>query len=85
MTDCYVIIAEWCVDYEQGHELVGCYPSEEAAKEAFADIVVDYVRSAAQNGYDVIEDTDGCFDSGMNGEYISDHIYVGIERCANFC
>ena len=31
----WVVVAEWCVDFENGLCIIGVYHSEEAAKKAF--------------------------------------------------
>lgn len=33
----WVIVAEWCVDYEGGYSVVGVYHSEDEACKAFTD------------------------------------------------
>ena len=75
----YVIFAEWCVDYEGGSCIVGVYHSEEKAKEAFRHRVdTDDKILANDYGYEIYEDSDTCFDSGENGEYVKDHITVQL-------
>lgn len=75
----YVIYAEWCVDYEGGSCIVGVYHSEEKAKEAFRHRVdTDDKILANDYGYEIYEDSDTCFDSGENGEYVKDHITVQL-------
>ena len=75
----YVIYAEWCVDYEGGSCIVGVYHSEKKAKEAFRHRVdTDDKILANDYGYEIYEDSDTCFDSGENGEYVKDHITVQL-------
>ncbi len=77
----YVVYAEWCVDYEGGHEIIGVYHSKEEAVEVFKNRVNSDDRLLAEEyGYTIYEDSDICFDSGEDGEYVKDHIYVGIEE-----
>lgn len=77
----YVVIAEWCVDYEGGHCIVGVYHSREEAVKAFKNRVDTDERILAEEyGYTIYDDTDDCFDSGEDGEYVKDHLYVGIEE-----
>lgn len=76
----YVIVADWCVDYQAGHSVVGVYTSEEAAIAALENRVSKDDRLLAEEyGYTVYEDTSRCFDAGIDGYYIQDHLYVGIE------
>lgn len=75
----WVIVAEWCVDYEGGHSVVGVYHSEDAAREALQNRVnTDDRLLAEEYGYKIYEDTPLCFDSGKDGEYLTDHITVSV-------
>ena len=76
----YVLVSEWAVDYETGHELVGLYNSEDDAKTALRKrVAIDEKPLADEYGYEIYTDTDTCFDAGRSGYYIADHLYVGIE------
>lgn len=75
----WVIVAEWCVDYEGGHSVVGVYHSEDAAREALQNRVnTDDRLLAEEYGYKIYEDTPLRFDSGKDGEYSTDHITVSV-------
>lgn len=75
----YVIISEWCVDYEGGCQVVGVFHSEAEALAAFAERVrIDDRLLANEYGYEIYEDSDREFDSGKEGYYCHDHITVKI-------
>lgn len=77
----YVIYAEWCVDYNGGSCVVGVYHSKEKAVAAFRKRVDSDDRLLAEEyGYEIYEDSDTCFDSGEDGEYVKDHISVFLEE-----
>lgn len=77
----YVIVADWCVDYQAGHRIVGVYTSEPSAIEALRKRVSEVERILAKiYKYKIYEDTETCFDSGVDGQYVQDHFYVGIEK-----
>lgn len=75
----WVIVAEWCVDYEGGHSIIGVYHSEDAACRAMQDRVnIDDRLLAEEYGYKIYEDSPLCFDSGKEGDYAIDHITVSV-------
>ena len=77
----WVVYAEWCVDYQAGHKIIGVCHSKEEAVEVFKSRVrSDYRLDAQENGYTIYDDTDSYFDSGDDGDYVKDHICVGIEE-----
>ena len=77
----WVVIAEWCVDYQGGFSVVGVFHSFEKAHDAFvARVESDDRKQAEENGYDILEDNDICFDSGKTGYYSQDHICVCIKE-----
>ena len=77
----YVVVAEWCVDYQAGHRVVGVYTSETDAVAALDKRVSSDDRLLAEEyGYKIYEDNKTCFDAGIDGYYIQDHLYVGIEE-----
>ena len=77
----WIVYAEWCVDYQAGHQIIGVYHSKAEALEVFKNRVNSDDRLLAKEyGYTIYEDSDICFDSGEDGEYVKDHIYVGIEE-----
>lgn len=76
----YVIVSDWCIDYEAGHRIIGVYTTElDAIKALKIQVDAENRKLAEMYGYYIYEDNDNCFDSGIEGEYISNHIYVGIE------
>lgn len=77
----WVVVAEWCVDYECGYSIVGVYHSEKAACEALQNRVnADDRLLAEEYGYEIYEDSPLCFDSGRDGWYGVDHITVSVCR-----
>lgn len=77
----WVIVAEWCVDYEGGYSVVGVYHSEDEACKAFTNRVSTDDRLLAEEyGYKIYEDSQMCFDSGRDGEYSTDHITVSVHK-----
>lgn len=81
MNYCYVLLSEWCVDYESGHEIVGVYDTEAKAITALKNRVDSDDRVLAEDyGYTIYEDSDVCFDAGEEGEYVSNHVCARIER-----
>ena len=81
MTTYFVILAEWCIDCEAGHTILGVYDSKEDAIEVLKTRVDTDDRPLAESyGYEVYEDSETCFDSGEDGQYVTNHIYVAIEE-----
>lgn len=79
-TQHWVIVADWCIDYQNGHEVIGVYHNELEAKKAFKDRVNSSDRvDADSNNYIIYEDTEFCFDSGQEGNYVVNHITVKLE------
>lgn len=77
----WVVIAEWCVDYQGGLTVVGVYHTPEDAHDAFMNRVESDDRILAEEyKYDIFEDTNTVFDSGKKGYYSQDHICVRIEE-----
>lgn len=77
----WVIVAEWCVDYQGGLEVVGVYHDPVMAKEEFRKRVDSDDRTQAEeNNYEILEDTDTVFDSGKEGYYSNDHIAVYLKE-----
>lgn len=77
----WIVYAEWCVDYQDGHQIIGVYHSKAEAVEALKNMVNSDDRLLAEEyGYTIYEDSDTCFDSGKDGEYVTDHIHAGIEE-----
>lgn len=75
----WVVVAEWCVDYEGGHCIVGVFHSEAEALAAFDKRVsTDDRLLANEYGYEIYEDSDRMFDSGKDGYYCHDHITVEV-------
>lgn len=77
----WIVIADWCIDYEGGHSVVGVYHTENAACKALQNRVNTDDRSLAEEyGYKIYEDSQLCFDSGRDGEYSIDHITVSVHK-----
>lgn len=75
----WVVVAEWCVDFENGLCIIGVYHSKEAAKKAFKHRVdTDDRIIAEKQGYDVIDETETDFEAYIDGEYSSNHVSVSI-------
>lgn len=79
MSKHWVVLAEWCVDYEAGHHIVGVFHSKKEAIDCLRHRVnIDDRLLAEEYGYEIYEDTDTNFDSGKEGYYIHDHIAVSV-------
>ena len=77
----FVVIAEWCVDYEEGYVVVGVYHTLEEAMEAFrCRVESDEKLLADEYGYEFYSDSDRLFDAGLDGYYSQDHLRVSIEE-----
>jgi len=75
----WVVVAEWCVDYEGGYSVLSVHHSENEAIVAMKKRVNEDDRILAeQYSYVIYEDSDLCFDSGRDGEYATNHISVSI-------
>ena len=75
----WVIVAEWCLDYQGDFSVVGVYHTFKEAQKAFKKRVdTDDRIFANQSGYKIFEDSPTTFDSGMDGYYCEDHISVKI-------
>lgn len=81
MEEHYIVTAEWCVDGDEGSEVVGVYHSLPIAQTAFKLRVNESERKEAEElGYEVFEDTPMLFDAGIDGFYGTDHMTVQIIR-----
>lgn len=77
----FVVIAEWCVDYEGGYAVVGVYHTLEEAIKAFKHRVEsDEKLLANEYDYEIYSDSDRLFDAGLYGYYSHDHLRVSIEE-----
>lgn len=75
----WVVVAEWCVDFEGGLDVIGVYHSEKAAKKAFKHRVdTDDRIVAKEHKYDVVDETETSFEAYIDGEYSTDHVSVSI-------
>lgn len=78
----YVVIAEKCADYTNGHEIVWVGNSETIAIQKLQERVNKDERLLAERcGYTIFEDSTHCFDSGNydEGYDVVDYVRVSIE------
>ncbi len=77
----YVIRSEWCIDGESGDEILGVYRDYKEALKAFKQRVKTSEREDALScNYKIFEDSDGCFEAGVEGFYATDHITLRIQE-----
>ena len=77
----YVVLARWCVEFENATCICGVYTNEEKAKAKLKERVdVEERDYAEEHGWTIYEDTDLCFDAGLDGEYCMNNICVSIEE-----
>lgn len=78
----YVVLCDWAVDQmgESGVSITGVAHTLEEAKEIFAKAVIDEKKYAEENGWEIFEDTDICFDAGEEGFYVAEHAHFYIEE-----
>ena len=76
----YVVLCDWAVNDAEGVNITGVAHSLEEAKEIFAKAVVDEKKYAEDNGWEIYEDLDVCFDAGEDGYYATEHAIFYIEE-----
>ena len=75
----YVVLTEWCVDYESGLGVLGVFTSKQEAIDAMRERVNSDERLLAEEyGYEIYEDSETCFDAGEEGYYVPNHMVVRI-------
>lgn len=75
----YVVLISWASDYEQGVGIVGVAHTLEEAKEIFNKNLEWEKNLAEENGWEVYENTETCFDAGKEGYYSQDHTRIYIQ------
>lgn len=83
----YVILCDWAIDSmcDSGVSILGIAHSLEEAKEIFAKAVIDEKKYAKENGWEIFEDTDVCFDAGEEGFYATEHTHFYIQEVEYKC
>lgn len=78
----YVVLCDWAESHgmTNGVDITSVVHSLEEAKEIFAKVVMDTKKYAKENGWEIYEDTDVCFDAGEEGYYASEHERFYIEE-----
>lgn len=77
----FVIVDEWCIDYEGGVQIVGTFKDEEKAKDVFKDYVGSCARvDSVDHNFSIETDTDTEFTAYLDGEYSCNHISVTIRE-----
>lgn len=81
----FVIYAEWSYDYMSGHSIAGVYKNFDNAVQAMKERV-DYCERIEAKEYDfeIYEDSQTCFDAGIDGYYSRDHVCVMIEQVTTY-
>lgn len=76
----YVVFHSWAADYEGGRTLIGVFHTPEDAQTAFDKKLVEEKKFAEEHGFVVFssEASTGCFDAGVEGEYVSNHTLLEI-------
>jgi len=75
----FVVLADWAVDYQTGHEIVGvCHDLKEAKDKFKKRVETDERVLAAQYGYEISVDDDCSFEAGKSGHYVGNHLFVEI-------
>jgi phosphoribosyl-dephospho-CoA transferase len=78
----YVVLCDWAVDNGEianGVDVTGVAHSLKEAKEIFAKAVVDEKKYAHDQGWEIYEDTDVCFNAGEEGYYAAEHVRFYIQ------
>lgn len=77
----FVIYAEWSYDYISGHSIVGVYKNFDNAVQAMKERVDHWERIKAKEcGFEIYEDSQTCFDAGIDEYYSRFHAFVTIEQ-----
>lgn len=76
----YVVISEWASGGESGFDIIGIAHFPEEAKEIFDGQISKEKEIAEDGGYEIIEDSDTCFDAGETGFYDSEHVSLYIKE-----
>lgn len=79
----WVIVSEWSVGYDSGHEVLGVYHNENDACEALKKLSDGERKFANDFGYEIYEDTPYCFDAGKDGEYATEHTFLTVTCVEN--
>lgn len=76
----YVVLHSWAADYEGGRTLIGVFHTPEDAQTAFDKKLVEEKKFAEEHGFVVFssEASTGCFDAGVEGEYVCNHTLLEI-------
>lgn len=77
----YIVLANWCE--EDGNCACGCdvYTTKEKAKAKLKEWVDVKERDyAKEHGWTIYEDTDLCFDAGLNGKYCMNNVCISVEE-----
>ena len=76
----YVVFLEWSSEGECGSNILGVAHSFEEANKIFNNTVEEEKEIAENNGWEIYEDSDFCFDAGEDGFYAGNHSKVSIEE-----
>lgn len=80
----YVVIYDWSNE-GMGNDLqiLGVYDTLEEAVIRFNECLSDEKEYAEEHGYKVFEESDTCYDAGIEGYYVEEHTYLRIEVVKN--
>ena len=79
----YVVICDWSNEDGKDIEIKGVAHSNDEAKEIFKQFVEAERNFAKENGFEIITDTDECFDAGEDGWYDDNHTCLYIKEVEN--
>lgn len=76
----FTVIHEWAYDGETGGAVVAIEETEENAKKAFSQKLVEEKQFAEENDWCVYVDEEDSFDAGREGFYNDAHTCLFIQR-----
>ena len=76
----YVIVFDYMLDGMEGNVIIlGVAHTLDKAKEIFNENVESEKEYAAENNYEIYNDTDTDFDAGENGRWCENHTHLWIQ------
>lgn len=79
----WVLLIESTIDCDSYLSCEGVYHSQEDAVKNLKKAADSVRQEVEESGYEIFEDSEICFDAGILGDYISDHIVICVKHIIN--
>ena len=76
----YVVLLDWSSQDDCGASVIGVRHTFEEAKKLFRDTVKKEKEIIKNNGWEIYDDTNTCFDAGEDGYYAVNHSTIRIQE-----